>query len=62
MYEMQIIESTNTTSWWLRPNFPGLWGESRLFSAEYMRYRGNRISLLLSYLGSANADLRDLPS
>jgi hypothetical protein len=62
MYYMQIIESTNTTSWWLRFHFPGLWGESRLFSAEYMRYRGNRISLCFSYLGSANADFRDLPS
>jgi hypothetical protein len=59
---MQIIESTNTTSWWLRLHFPGLWGESRLFSAEYMRYRGNHISLFFSYLGSANADFRDLPS
>src|ERR1035441_2149737 len=34
MYEMQIIESTNTTSWWLRLHFPRIWNESHLSSAE----------------------------
>src|ERR1039458_8107159 len=59
---MQIIESTNTTSWWLRLHFPGIWNESRLSSAECKGVQCKRISLFISYIGSANADLRDLPS